>query len=99
MLVPENLLWDLIDHILIAWNGTLEASHAVFGVLPLLHKASRVSVFSMPGPENDGATSAAGGATRIVTGADTHSRLRQSFLGRVTRHVLFNATIPVVMSH
>jgi nucleotide-binding universal stress UspA family protein len=32
-------------------------------------------------------------------GAYTHSRLRQSFLGGVTMHVLAHATIPVVMSH
>jgi nucleotide-binding universal stress UspA family protein len=32
-------------------------------------------------------------------GAYTHSRLRQSFLGGVTREVLADATIPVLMSH
>lgn len=133
LLVPENLPWDPIDHVLIAWNGSLEASHAVFGVLPLLPKAGRVSLFSVPGPENDEtsgaalaealswqgirvhqaivrgsmdpvgaallATAADCGASLIVMGAYTHSRLRQSFLGGVTRHVLANAAIPVVMSH
>jgi nucleotide-binding universal stress UspA family protein len=133
MLVPEQLPWDPIDHVLIAWNGSLEASHAVFGVLPLLHEAGRVSLFSVPGPENDDtsgaglaealswqgiqihqaivrertdsvgaallATAADSGATMIVMGAYTHSRLRQSFLGGVTMHVLTHATIPVVMSH
>jgi nucleotide-binding universal stress UspA family protein len=133
LLVPEKLPWDLIDHVLIAWNGSLESSHAVFGVLPLLQEAGRVSVFSEPGPENDGtsgtelaealswhgipihqaivragkdpvgaallATAADNGATLIVMGAYTHSRLRQSFLGGVTMHVLAHATIPVVMSH
>jgi nucleotide-binding universal stress UspA family protein len=133
MLVPDTLPWDPIDHVLVAWNGSLEASHAVFGALPLLHEAGRVSVFSVPGPENDGAsgaelaealswqgirahqalvrdgadsvgaallaTAAEGGATMIVMGAYTHSRLRQSFLGGVTMHVLSNAAIPVVMTH
>ncbi len=133
LLVPEKPPWDLIDHVLIAWNGSREASHAVFGVLPLLHAASRVSSFSMPGPENDGATgvelaealswqgiraheairpetsssvgaalldaAAKCGATLIVMGAYTHSRLRQSFLGGVTMHVMSHATIPIVMSH
>jgi nucleotide-binding universal stress UspA family protein len=137
LLVPEQSPWDLIDHVLIAWNGSLEASHAVFGVLPLLRAAGRVSLFSVPGPENDGAsgadlaaalswqgipvhqaivrpgtnagtnsvgaallaTAADNGVTLIVMGAYTHSRLRQSFLGGVTMHVLSHAAIPVVMSH
>jgi nucleotide-binding universal stress UspA family protein len=38
-------------------------------------------------------------ATLIVMGAYTHGRLRQSFLGGVTRQVLAEATIPVLMSH
>ena len=133
LLAPENLPWDLLDHVLIAWNGSLEASHAVFGMLPLLHEAGHVSVFSVPGPENDGATGAElaealswqgirvhqaivregtdpvgaallatasdSKATMIVMGAYTHSRLRQSFLGGVTRHVLANSAVPLVMSH
>lgn len=133
MLVPDALPWDPIDHVLVAWNGSLEASHAVFGALPMLHEAGRVSVFSVPGPENDGAsgaalaealswqgiraheaiihgaeesvgaallaTAAGCGATAIVMGAYTHSRLRQSFLGGVTMHVLAHAAIPVVMTH
>src|SRR5579875_583982 len=133
LLVPGNPPGDLLDHVLIAWNGSLEASHAVFGALPLLHEAGRVSLFSVPEPENDGATGAElvealswqgipvhqavirdktvsigaallataadSGVSLIVMGAYTHSRLRQSFLGGVTSHVLANAAIPVVMSH
>ena len=57
-------------------------------------------------PEDDHATgatlvSAASGqrATLIVMGAYTHSRLRQSFLGGVTRHLLAHAPVPLLMSH
>jgi nucleotide-binding universal stress UspA family protein len=133
LLVPKDLPRDPIDHMLIAWNGSLEASHAVFGVLPLLHEAGRVSVFSVPESENDGATGAElaealswqgirihqaivredtgsvgatllatatdSAATMIVMGAYTHSRLRQSFLGGVTRYVLAHSAIPLLMSH
>jgi nucleotide-binding universal stress UspA family protein len=133
LLVPDRTPWDMIDHVLIAWNGSIEASHAVFGVMPLLHAAGRVSIFSVPTPENDETTGgelaealswqgirvhqairpqtapsieaallAAAvqcGATLIVMGAFTHSRWRQSFLGGVTRHILSEAAIPVVMSH
>ena len=35
----------------------------------------------------------------LVTGAYTHSRMIQIILGGVTRHVIENAEIPVVMSH
>jgi nucleotide-binding universal stress UspA family protein len=38
-------------------------------------------------------------ADLIVMGAYTQSRLRQMMLGGVTRHVLSNTTIPLVMAH
>ena len=38
------------------------------------------------------------GADLLVMGAYTHSRLRQLILGGVTRHVLENAALPVMMS-
>lgn len=42
---------------------------------------------------------AAVNADFLVMGAYTHSRLRQLILGGVTRHVMSNATIPVLLSH
>jgi nucleotide-binding universal stress UspA family protein len=38
-------------------------------------------------------------ADLLVKGAYTHSRLRQMIFGGVTRHILQEATIPVLMSH
>lgn len=38
-------------------------------------------------------------ASLIVMGAYTHGRVRQIFLGGVTRHVLRHATVPVLMAH
>jgi nucleotide-binding universal stress UspA family protein len=38
------------------------------------------------------------GADFMAMGAYSHSRLRQLILGGVTRHVLENATIPVLMN-
>lgn len=38
-------------------------------------------------------------ADLLVMGAYTHSRLRQLILGGVTRHILANAPIPVLLSH
>lgn len=39
------------------------------------------------------------GADLLVKGAYTHSRLRQMVFGGVTRHILQESTIPVLMSH
>jgi nucleotide-binding universal stress UspA family protein len=39
---PANLL----GHVVIAWNGSLEATHAVSQCIDLLHEAERVSIFS-----------------------------------------------------
>ena len=54
-------------------------------------------------PESVGAalvqTTAAIGASLLVMGAYTHSRVRQQFLGGVTRHVLAHAEVPVLMAH
>jgi nucleotide-binding universal stress UspA family protein len=38
-------------------------------------------------------------ADLVVAGAYSHSRLRELILGGVTRHVLQNAAIPVLMAH
>jgi nucleotide-binding universal stress UspA family protein len=133
LVVSEKLPLEITDHIMIAWNGSREASRAVFGVMPLLHLAGRVSIFAesqyevegvdptdlaeflswhgiqahpVVGPKDEHATGAAlvsaaseQQATLIVMGAYTHSRLRQSFLGGVTRHLLAHASVPLLMSH
>ncbi|MBL6942212.1 MAG: universal stress protein, partial [Rhodospirillales bacterium] len=39
------------------------------------------------------------GADLLVMGAYTHSRMRQLILGGVTKHVLANAELPVLMAH
>lgn len=39
------------------------------------------------------------GADMLVMGAYTHSRMRQLILGGVTKHVLANAQLPVLMAH
>jgi nucleotide-binding universal stress UspA family protein len=133
LLVPDAPIGNLLDHVMIAWNGSLEASHAVFGALPLLRAANRVSMFragepdgdptigaelvealswygirvtAMGAPESPSATGPAllararqMEASLIVMGAYTHSRLRQTFLGGVTRHILEASPIPVLLSH
>jgi len=133
LVIGEKLPFTLIDHVMIAWNSSLEVSRAVLGAMALLHQADRVSIFSapqyeseradaadlaealqwhgirahlIPRPRDESSTGAAlvsaaveQQATMIVMGAYTHSRLRQSFLGGVTKHLLAHAPVPLLMSH
>jgi nucleotide-binding universal stress UspA family protein len=129
----ETLPTALTDHILIAWNGSLEASRAIFGAMPLLRLARRITIFTaleygaeavdldelaaslrnrgihtpeVVFPTNERSTGAAlvmaaetHHATLTVMGAYTHSRMRESFLGGVTRHLLAHSPVPLLMSH
>jgi nucleotide-binding universal stress UspA family protein len=131
--VGDTLPAALTDNILIAWNGSLEASRAVFGAMPLLRLAKRVTIFTaleyeaeavhlddlgvslrdrgirtpeVIFPTGERSTGAAlvmaaetHHATLIVMGAYTHSRMREAFLGGVTRHLLAHAPAPLLMSH
>lgn len=134
LVVGEDALFhDLSEHILIAWNGSQEASRAVAGALPLLQSARRISILTAAEYDRDdvdledlaeafvhrGLTTpqivfperqhSVGGelvaaatkckVTLIVMGAYTHSRMRQSFLGGVTRHLLAHAPTPLLMCH
>jgi len=124
---------DMVEHIIIAWNGSLEASRALAGAMPLLQQAQRITILTALEYDSDevdlvdladslarhglrtpevafplrghsaGAELLAAaqkqGATLIVMGAYTHSRLRQAFLGGVTRHLLAQSPIPLLMSH
>jgi len=39
------------------------------------------------------------GCDLLIKGAYTQSRLRQMIFGGTTRHILANATLPVLMAH
>lgn len=133
LLVRDWVPKALLDHVVVAWNGSLEGAHAVAGAMPLLEMAGRVSIFSAPRPDGDAehgpelaralarhgieareiplagtagpvgavflTAAAAAGATLLVMGAYTHSRVRQTLLGGMTRHVLDDAATPVLMAH
>ncbi len=125
------------ENVLVAWNGTREATRAVKDALPLLTRARKVTVMTI-GPRPAGAESPdasaadlarflsrhgihaetvfdaniaidAGewvlsrasdlGAQLIVMGAYGHTRLRELILGGVTKTLLNEMTVPVLMSH
>jgi nucleotide-binding universal stress UspA family protein len=48
ILVPKKIPENLLRHVLIAWNGSLEATRAIAGAMTLLHEAEKVSVFVTP---------------------------------------------------
>jgi nucleotide-binding universal stress UspA family protein len=134
LLAPEDGNADVIGGtVVIAWNGSVEASHAVVAAMPLLNRAEHVFAFTVPKgalqlnaakelaaylswhgirasvirAEAGGANSISGAlldavkkvkANLLVMGAYTHSRVRERLFGGVTKDVLKNADIPVLMA-
>jgi nucleotide-binding universal stress UspA family protein len=45
LLTPDAVPEAPLRHVMVAWNGSREATHALAGALPLLHSAGEVSVF------------------------------------------------------
>lgn len=123
------------QHILVAWNGSKEASSAMLAAIPLLQGAAHVSVVSFRRPDdNDLADmrhqadqttflarhgiraeilavdrpvdpghallrmAAKEGYDLLVMGCYGHSQFRELFLGGVTRTVLHDASLPVLMA-
>jgi nucleotide-binding universal stress UspA family protein len=133
IVIAEQAPAQTADHVMIAWNGSIEATRAVASAMPILHLAKRVSIFTALKyginagdlgdlaealrwhgihtpevffPRRGERTGAAlidaieqQKATMVVMGAYTHSRLRQSFLGGVTAHLLGHAKVPLLMCH
>lgn len=120
---------------MLAWDGSLCATRAVHGALPILKMAEQVDVVVFTGDQADIGTEQAGddialflarhdvtvnvlrfassiddghsllalapdcGADLIVMGGYGHTRLREMVMGGVTRTVLRNMTVPVLMAH
>ena len=134
LMIGETVPYDLLDHVMIAWNGSLEATRLIGQSITLLHEARHVTVLharterfeearaadlctylrwhgivaeAVTLPVDDGTTVGAAilaeaarrNASMLALGAYTHSRVREFLLGGVTRHVVENARIPVLMAH
>ncbi|CAH2601517.1 Universal stress protein [Rhodovastum atsumiense] len=59
LLAPVPPADAMLRHVMIAWNGSLEAARAVAGALPLLRGAGRISVFTAA--QEEGASPACAG--------------------------------------
>lgn len=135
LLLPTKFDADLYKHVLVAWDGSIEAARAVALAMPFLEEAEKVSVYTggdQPATRSgrpaadlvknlawhdikvgiapvDPKASSIGAdllnacrktkASLLVMGAYHHSRLRQVVLGGVTRHVLANAKLPLLLTH
>jgi nucleotide-binding universal stress UspA family protein len=135
LLVPYAGMPRQIDrNVLVAWDGSIEASRGLHDALPMLCKASNVLVAQFAGEGENllaGHTADLLGwlgrngvratihelhtdigngeallsfasdrqADLIVMGAYGHSRLRELLLGGVTRTILDQMTVPVLMAH
>lgn len=134
LMIGQHVPFDLLSHVVIAWNGSLEATRLIGQSITLLHEAGRVTVVhaetgrrdearaadlsaylrwhgivaeavALQVPEGTPVGAAILGeaekrdATMLALGAYTHSRVRELLLGGVTRHVIENARIPVLMAH
>ncbi|MFC4933059.1 universal stress protein [Massilia sp. GCM10023247] len=118
-------------HVLLAWNGSVEATRALDGALPLLRRAASVTVASFCAPDAPAAgpelqaylkrqgigaecvvqaarldsgepllsLAAERGADLLVMGGYGRLRLSELLLGGVTRSILGDMTVPVLMAH
>lgn len=137
LIVPrEGRIAEGLDRILVAWDGSREASISLCGAMPLLRKAAHVTLVSLlrdgeadsahaPDPcEMSGWLLRHGiqanierlvtslrladalldrvetlGSELLVMGGYGHARMREQLLGGVTRGVLVQAKVPVLMAH
>lgn len=50
LFVPQEIPENLLGHVVVAWDGSLQATRAIAAAMPLLQKAARVSIFSASDP-------------------------------------------------
>ena len=134
LMIGEPVTYDPLYHVVIAWNGSLDAPRLIGQSITRPREAARVTVLhaqtgrfeaahvadlcgylrwhgivaeavTLPVKEDTSVGAAilaeaeARDATMLALGAYTHSRVREFLLGGVTRYVIENARMPVLMAH
>ena len=85
MLVPERLDDYPLTHAVVAWNGSLHATRAVFSAMPLLRAAEMVTVLTTPDLADEAGKSIASGDLDIVNALQWHgirARHKQIDIGK-----------------
>ncbi|MGO7065594.1 universal stress protein, partial [Rhizobium johnstonii] len=86
IIFPNKTLVGLIDHLVIAWDGSRAAARAVNDAKPFIHKAKRVSVLSLTGekplPEPSGAHLAEILVSSGINASATVARFASSSIGQ-----------------
>lgn len=54
LLVPREGAKEPLRHVAVSWDGSLQATRAVAGAMPLLYQAERVTVLTAAGPADGG---------------------------------------------
>ncbi len=108
ILFPPSGTVSRVRRILVGWNATRESIRAVADALPLLARhlarhGAQVGVRRLSSGEKDVgrlllSQADAFGADLLVMGAYGHSQLSEWVFGGVTRTVLYEAGLPVLMS-
>lgn len=133
LIAPPAPPKHLGENVMVAWNCSTEQARVTAFAMPLLRRATKVTVLTVESATVPGPTGAqmarslqlngipaepitlkperrsAGevilaraqelGCDLLIKGAYTQSRLRQMIFGGTTRHILANATLPVLMAH
>ena len=90
---PDDFDWDrLLDGAVSGLPRQLSSAPGVQAGMVTVHKRAVGTVHGLLTAAREF------GADMLAMGAYSHSRLRQLILGGVTRHVLENATLPVLMN-
>ena len=100
LIAPKVPPGSLLDTVVIAWKDTPESARAVAAAMPLIDRAARVVTRAGRAPV-EVLLEAAGelGATLLVMGGYSHSRLREVVFGGFTQRILNAADLPVLMAH
>ena len=98
MVVDRTLPANFLDHVLIAWNESTEASRAV-ALQDVTAAQAPVAASHAPIGETLLKLADARGASLLVMGAYTHNRVRQMLFGGVTQHILTTPGLPALLAH
>jgi nucleotide-binding universal stress UspA family protein len=89
---PETSSVDLAAHAIVGWNGSMESANALRAAVPLLRKASGVTIVSVSEPEKSGLASPCLDAARYLSRHDIRSEIVEiDYAGQTVAEALASA--------